>query len=339
MSAQQQPQPANGQPNKGPRMGLANIVRGRLQRSMRVFVYGVDKIGKSTFGAGAPSPIFLGAEDGTSELDVARFAEPRTLRDMLDALDALATDQHDFKSIILDTLDWAEPMIWAATCERGDEKGKKFRSIEGWGYGKGYTEALTEWRALLTRLDRLRIQRRMHVVLLAHAWVKEFKNPQGDNYDRYEPKIHAKASGLVKEWADCIMFAQHETGTVMKGDGPLAKARGVSSGARFLYTQRTAAYDAGNRYGLPPKLPLDWQSFEEAVRAGTPEDPKKLKALFDALLAQVDPTTRANAEAWFAKDDNGSNPVKLAQAVDKLRGKITIIQENNEDSKEENQAQ
>ena len=78
MSAQQQPQPANGQPSKAPRMGLANVVRGRLQRSMRVFVYGVDKIGKSTFGAGAPSPIFLGAEDGTSELDVARFAEPRT---------------------------------------------------------------------------------------------------------------------------------------------------------------------------------------------------------------------------------------------------------------------
>ncbi len=322
--------PAPNQSKPGGRMSLANVTRGKLKRSMRIFLYGVDKIGKSTFGAGAPSPIIIGAEDGTAELDVARFPEPRTFQDILDALDQLLAEDHDFKTVVLDTADWAEPMIWRATCQRGDEKGKKPASIEGFGYGKGYVETLTEWRLMLARLDALRSRKGMHVIILAHAWVKPFKNPLGDDFDRYEPKIHVKASALLKEWADCVLFAQHETGTVMKGEGAFAKARGLSSGARYIYTQRTAGYDAGNRYGLPPKLPLNWQGFEDAVKAGTPEDPVKLLALINALAEQVDPETRARVARWLTTSD-ARDPIKLSQAADNLRGKISIKQDNDAD--------
>lgn len=325
--SQQQQRAVNQAPN---RMALSNVTRGKLKRSMRVFLYGVDKIGKSTFGAGAPSPIFIGAEDGTSELDVTRFPEPRSFQDILDACDQLLHEEHAHKSVVLDTADWAEPMIWRATCQRGDEKGKKPASIEGFGYGKGYVETLTEWRALLARLDALRTRKGMHIVILAHAWVKPFKNPLGDDFDRYEPKIHVKASALLKEWADCVLFAQHETGTVMKGDGAFAKARGLSSGARYIYTQRTAGYDAGNRYGLPPKLPLNWQGFEEAVKAGTPEDPVRLTALIHDLAEQVDAATRERVKAWLTTPD-GRDPIKLSQAADNLRGKISIKQDNADD--------
>jgi len=326
---QRQPAPAKSAA-PAPRMALANVTRGKLKRSMRIFLYGVDKIGKSTFGAGAPAPIVIGAEDGTSELDVTRFPEPRSFQDILDALDQLLAEDHTYRTVVLDTADWAEPLIHRATCQRGDEKGKKPASIEGFGYGKGYVETLTEWRAMLSRLDALRSRKGMHIIILAHAWVKPFKNPLGDDFDRYEPKIHVKASALLKEWADCVLFAQHETGTVTKGDGAFAKSKGLSSGARYIYTQRTAGYDAGNRYGLPPKLPLNWQGFEEAVKAGTPEDPVKLLALIHTLAAQVDEETRARVEAWLTTPD-GRDPIKLSQAADNLRGKISIKQDNEAD--------
>lgn len=338
MTTQQQ-QPSNARPPAPPttpakpagRMSLQNVVRGKLQRSMRIFLYGVDKIGKSTFGAGAPSPIFIGTEDGTAELDVERFPEPRSIEDIGEAIDTLLNSAHDYKSLVIDTLDWMEPFIWRVTCAKGDpsskDKGPK-KNIEDFGFGKGYDRAVPEWRALLARLDALRVNRKMHIILLAHAHVKTFKNPLGDDFDRYEPKINVKASAVVKEWADAIMFAQHETGTVMKGEGAFAKARGISTGARYIYNKRTAGYDAGNRYGLPDKLPLNWDDFETAVRAGTPDDPAKLALLITSLLAQVDDETRGKAETWLALGQNRTNPIALSQLADRLRGKLSIIKDN-----------
>lgn len=320
------------------RMALSNVVKGKLKRSMRIFVYGVDKIGKSTFGAGAPSPIFIGAEDGTSELDVARFPEPKQWSDIIDAVDELLGTEHNYKTLVLDTADWAEPFNWRLTCERGDpgakDKGPK-KHIEDFGFGKGYERALIEWRRLTGKFDTLRMQRKMHIIVLAHAHVKTFKNPLGDDFDRYEPKINVKAAGVFKEWADVVMFAQHETATTMKGEGAFAKARGISTGARYLYTQRTAGYDAGNRYGLPPKLSLRWSDYEQAVADGTPEDPVKLAALITTLLGQMTPEVKTKAEAWLAEGDNAKDPIKLAQLADNLRGKLAIRNENNEESKEE----
>lgn len=343
--------PAKQATATGPgRMSLANVTRGKLKRAMRVLLYGVDKIGKSTFGAGAPQPLFIGAEDGTSELNVERSPEPYTFEDILCVIDQLINDDEyagKYKSIVLDTLDWAEPMVWRATCAKGDP-GAKDKSpkkhIEDFGFGKGYERALIDWRILLARFDVLRVKRGYHIILLAHAHVKTFKNPMGDDFDRYEPKINQKAAGLMKEWVDACLYAQYESGTVTKGEGLFAKARGISSGARYIYTQRTAAYDAGNRYGLPPKLPLNWQGYEEAVKAGTPEDPVKLLALITSLAEQVDEATRAKVTAWLTTPD-AKDPIKLSQAADNLRGKISIKQDNdaddgtgNNNSKEEHTA-
>lgn len=344
MTQQIHNQTSAAQARPGPRMSLGNVVRGKLKRSMRVFLYGVDKIGKSTFGAAAPAPIFIGAEDGTAELDVARFPEPRSIEDVGEAIETLTNSAHDYQSLIIDTLDWMEPFIWRATCLKGDptskDKGPK-KNIEDFGFGKGFDRAIPEWRAFLARLDTLRMHRRMHIILLAHAHVKSFKNPLGDDYDRYEPKINVKASAVVKEWADAIMFAQHETGTVMKGEGAFAKARGISTGARYIYNKRTAGYDAGNRYGLPDRLPLNWDDFEAAVKAGTPEDPVKLAALITSLLAQVDEETRDKAEKWLSLGANRTNPIALSQCADRLRGRLSIIKDNaaTDDTNEENKNQ
>mgnify|MGYP001574848492 CR=1 FL=1 len=295
------------QPTPPPRMTLQSVIKGKQAEPMSVVLYGVEKIGKSTFGADAPSPIFLDAERGTEEIDTARFPTPETWGDVLEAIRTLTTESHGYKTFVADTLDWIEPKLWDFICAR-DKK----LDIEAYGYGKGYIAALDEWRIFLAAIEKLRTVKRMNVILLAHSWVKTFKNPEGEDYDRFEMKLHAKAAGLIKEWPKAVLFANHET-IVTEDDRK--RVRGVGTGKRTIYTKRSAAFDAGNRYNLPDTLPLAWSEFSAAVEAGQIADPKivieeitrKAKAAGEEIekkaagflvTAGVDPVKLAKLNAW-----------------------------------------
>jgi hypothetical protein len=293
------------------KMTLANVKKGRLETPLSVVLYGPEGIGKSTWGAGAPSPIFLGAEDGTFHLDVARFPVPDTWAECMEALDVLAKESHDYKTVVIDTADWLEPLIHAHVCKQGGKK-----SIEDFGYGKGYVSALDQWRDMLARLDALRIKG-MHVVVLAHSQVKAFRNPAGDDYDRYELKIHTKAAALLKEWAHAVLFATYETYTHEK-DG---RVRAVGDGSRIVHTEHRPAWDAKNRYGLPAEMPLDWPEFEGAARAGEPVNVDAVMAQIDALIAQAPSDVQDKAAS--AKERAGNDARKVSQLLDWLKGKVS----------------
>lgn len=325
--------PAPTPPPKSGRMTLANVVRGKIARPVRVLIYGVEGVGKSSFAACAPNPIFLGAEDGTSELDVARFPQPASWMEALEAIDELTHGEHDYQTLAIDTVDWLEPLCWAHVCaNKRDKKGKRHEQIEDFGYGVGYSMSLEYWRVLLTALERLSTRRGMHMVLIAHSWIKGFKNPTGDDYDRYEMKTHAKAGGLLREWCDAQLFATHETFT-HESDG---RAKGISSGARVIHTERDAAWDAKNRYDLPVKLPLDWEAFMDAVAAHRPDDPRRLLKQVDAMLAEVDNealTTRVRTAVAAANGDAS----ELARIANKLAARISSTPTDDETTKEEAQ--
>jgi hypothetical protein len=299
------------------RMTLANVVRGKVQKPMRILLYGVEKIGKSSFAASAPEAVFICAEDGVAEIDCQKFPEPRNWPEVLEALESLRTGDHSFKYVVVDTVDWLEPMIWSYICERDGE-----RNIESYGYGRGYTSALDEWRILLARLERLRSERAMGVILLAHSWTRTFKNPAGQDFDRFEMKMHAKAGGLLKEWSDCVLFAAYEQYT---HEDKNKRVRGVSTGARLIYTQRTAVYDAGNRYNLPPELPLDWHAFVEAIEANRPAEPATIRARIAEMLSDADPAFKARVEAAVQNDPN--NAAYLARVMNRLAATLST-QEN-----------
>lgn len=313
-----QPSTALAQPPEK-RMALTQVVQGRLAKPVRVLVYGIEGVGKSSFAAGAPNVIFLGAESGTSELDVARFPEPRNWQDALDAITELTTSTHNYKTLAIDTLDWLEPMCWAhlyATKKTDD--GKRAEGIEDYGYGKGYTAALDLWRVMLRMLERLREQRGVTIVPIAHSWIKSFKNPAGEDYDRHEMKLNAKASGLWREWCDAVLFATHETHTY-KSNG---RVKGLSSGARVLHTERCASHDAKNRFDMPETLPLDWEAFAEAVAAHRPADPAVLKARIEELLVHADESTKVRVRAALARV--GNDAAELARIHNKLSATVTI---------------
>lgn len=297
----------HAQPAK--RMSLSNVTRGRIQEPLRMVLYGTEKIGKSTFAANAPNCIFLGAESGTAELDVARFPTAETWQQLFDAIEVLKTSEHAYQTLAVDTLDWIEPLCHQAACVENKKK-----SIEDFGYGKGYIVALEYWRRLLSELESLQSARKIHVILLAHAVVKTFKNPEGDDYERYNLKIHEKASGLIKEWVKIVGFANHETIAVPKGDqGKRAKGVDLASNpnTRYLYLERRAAYDAGNRFCLPEKLPLDWAAMWEAIQKfyASADESKELRARVYALATQIaDNAKREQVKQYIAAANSNQLP-------------------------------
>ena len=312
-------------------MSLEHVVSGRLVKPMRLLVYGLEGVGKSTFAAGAPNPIFLGAEDGTSELDVERFPQPSNWLDVIEAVDELRQAEHDYRTLVIDTLDWVEPLCWARVCEICAKPGKPpLRSIEDMGYGKGYVEAGGVWRLLAARLERLRADRRMDIILLAHSWIKSFKNPSGEDYDRYEMKLHKGASGIWREWCDAVLFAAHDVTTYESES--TKRIKGIGTGARILRTQHDAAWDAKNRYDLPPSLPLDWEAFAEAVRARRPDDPARLRTQIERLLAEVTQDEKLTERVRNSVGNAGDNADELARILNKLAAKISTTPTDEEAS-------
>lgn len=260
------PRPAASSPAPTPgpsRMRLDAVTRGRRSFPPKTLAYGPEGIGKSTFGACAPSPIFLDVEEGTNELDVARFPQPEVWPEVLEAVHHLETETHSYQNLVIDSLDRLESLIHAFICKRDNQD-----NIESYGYGRGHAVALDEWRLLLAALDRLRRIKNMGVVFIAHSCIRTFKNPGGEDFDRYEMKINPKAAGLIKEWADVVLFLNHEI--VTKKDQRTKRVRGVTTGARFIYTEHSSHYDAKNRFNLPPVLSLDWEEYAAALAKGAP---------------------------------------------------------------------
>lgn len=293
-------------------MNLASIRRGPRETPFSVVLYGPEGIGKSTFGAGAPNPIFLGTEDGTSQLDVASFPTPQKFSDVLDAIATLGAEEHDFRTLVLDTLDWLEPLIHAHVCKANGKA-----SIEAFGYGKGYVLALDEWRTLLAALGKLRTKG-MNVVLLAHSRVKGYHNPAGDDYDRYTMKLHEKAEQLVKEWADAVLFATYKVVTTENDQG---RIKAYGDGTRVAYTEHRPAWDAKNRYGLPLEIPLDWGDFEAAARAGSPKSLESLRERFVELVGKASEDLAAKAKKNLEKVGNDAR--KLQALINWLTAKVS----------------
>lgn len=285
------------------RMTLAGVVKGKQQAPIRALLYGVEGIGKSTFGANAPNPIFLGAEDGTAHLDVARFPRPETWADVRDAIRVLTHETHEYRTLVLDTVDWVEPLIWSAVCRRDG-----MENIEAYGFGKGYNVALDEWRLFVSDLERLVRAKPMNVLLLAHSWIRPFKNPEGEDYDRYELKLHAKAGGLLKEWVDHVLFANYET--FAKKDNR-KRVRGVDTGARLIFTTRRAAFDAKHRGSLPETIPLGWADFVQALERGQPA---------------VEPTALTSEIHRKAKLLGGDNEKQALAAVERAAGDVSKLE-------------
>jgi len=225
------------------------ITTGKQTRAQRVVIYGVESVGKSTFAAQFPKPLFLDIEQGTSHLDVDR-CDINSWKQLTDALaEAKATD---YKTIVVDSADWAERL-----CVEDLLATSKKTSIEDFGYGKGWVMVAERISRMLTSIDAL-IDGGKHVVLIAHSRIVKFEAPDAlAPYDRYELKLSKQCSPLLKEFADELWFLRFKTKVSTSETG---KGKGLGGKERVMLTTHSAAYDAKTRSGLAEELPLEWDS-------------------------------------------------------------------------------
>lgn len=238
------------------------ITKGKISRAKKVVIYGPEGIGKSTFASKFPDALFIDTEGSTSSMDVARLPRPTSWNLLLEEVDYVKDTSNLCRTLIIDTIDWAEQLCIDHICSIHNKKG-----IEDFGYGNGYVYVKEEFGRFLNRLSDL-IEIGVNVVLTAHAQLRKFEQPDElGAYDRWELKLGKKTqsqtSPLVKEWADMLLFCNYKTFSIATDkDGKKHKAQG---GKRTMYTSHHPCWDAKNRYGLPEECEMNYSVISSVI--------------------------------------------------------------------------
>lgn len=231
------------------------IIKGKIKKAKKVVIYGPEGIGKSTFASKFPDPVFIDTEGSTNDMDVARLPRPTSWIMLLEELQYVEKNPGVCKTLVIDTIDWAEQLCVEHICAKHNKSG-----IEDFGYGNGYVYTKEEFGRFLNKLTDV-IETGVNVVLTAHAQLRKFEQPdEMGAYDRWELKLGKKTqsqtSPLVKEWADMLLFCNYKTYSIAVDDkGKKHKAQG---GKRVMYTCHHPCWDAKNRYNLPDECELDY---------------------------------------------------------------------------------
>ena len=236
---------------------LSAIQRGPRSQPPRLLVFGPHGVGKTTFACAAPAPIVIQTEDGLGMLETPAFPLATDTASVFEALETLYAQDHEFKTVVLDSADWLDNLVIKEV--------RANHSAQELAYGKDTLLIAEQWRLILDWLNALR-SKGMTVILIGHAEIKRFDPPDGDSFERYQPKLTARASALVQEWADAVLFASFKTfvkSEAVAREKTVKKA--ISGGERLLHTGEKPAYLAKNRYSLPETLPLSWEAFAKAL--------------------------------------------------------------------------
>ena len=245
-------------------MSKYSVTTGVQSAPVKTVLYGPEGIGKSTFAARFPDPVFIDTEGGTKRLNVARLPQPTSWAMLLDEVAEVRKGGVPCGTLVLDTADWAERLCIQAVCARA-----KVNGIEDFGYGKGYTYAKEEFAKLLDALEEV-LNTGHNVVILAHAAITKFEQPDAvGNYDRWSMKTSKQVAPLLREWCDMLLFANYKTVVEKSGSGPNAKNK-ASGGRRVLYTTHHPCWDAKNRFDLPEEVPFEYASIAACIPGGAP---------------------------------------------------------------------
>jgi hypothetical protein len=233
------------------------ISRGVIVGAQKIVIYGPEGIGKSSFAAKFPNPVFIDTEGSTKHMDVARTPKPTSWTMLVEQVKYFKANPTACDTLIIDTVDWAEQLCMADICAKAQKKG-----IEDFGYGKGYTYLAEEFGRLLNLLEDL-IELGVNIVLVAHAQMRKFEQPDElGAYDRWELKLQKKTAPMVKEWADMVLFANYKTYVVnVDGQGADKGTNKARGGKRVIYTTHHPCWDAKNRHDLLSEIPLDYDEI------------------------------------------------------------------------------
>ena len=106
------------------------ITRGKIPCAKKVVVYGPEGIGKSTFASRFPNPVFIDTEGSTKDMDVARLPKPSSWQMLLEEIDYVKNHPDEFKTLVIDTVDWAEQLCVDYICSKHGKSGLRILVME-----------------------------------------------------------------------------------------------------------------------------------------------------------------------------------------------------------------
>lgn len=235
------------------------IQKTRKTEPMKVVLYGVEGIGKTTFVSQFPDPVFIDTEGSTGFIDAKKMPDPDSWAMLLEEIAYMAQSPQG-KTLVIDTADWAEELAKQHLMAK-----HKWQAIDQTDYGTRYVALSNEIIRLLRGLEMVK-NAGMNVVLTAHAVQKKFELPdQVGSFDRYVLKLEKRDAALIKEWCDMLLFANYKTTVIASGSG----SKKATGGQRVMYTTHMPAWDAKNRLGLPDELPFEYGAIKDKFLAAT----------------------------------------------------------------------
>lgn len=290
-------------------INLASLKRGVAAAPPIICCYGDEGIGKSRFAANAPNPVFIFTENSLGNLDVARW-NAKSYEDVMEMTVSLLNEEHDFKTVVYDTLDWFEPMVWKYLIKQQPttERGNPISNIEDYGYGRGYKLALDYWRDFLDLVEQLRTEKNMAVIFLAHSTLQKITPPDGDSYETWTLKLQnsdkTSAKDKITEYCDAVIFANWRVALTEEELGfNKTRQRGIGSGERVVHTEKRPAWDAKNRYDLPAQIHVkdkDWGDVWSSMASNIPWFAK----LSAPVKTEAKPKEEASASPKFLKQQS-----------------------------------
>jgi len=229
---------------------LSDVHSGAKAERRKIIIYGPPKLGKSTLAGSTQNSIMIPTEDRVSHIDCDKTPVVHSYKEIMEIFETLLEEKHSYNRVIIDTLDWFEPLLHEHICkEKGfksitDDHNKDTAFFKGLKY-----HAVEGWKNFLYNCDVLR-KHGFDIILVAHSRIIQESPPDSDQYDKYVMKIDKHALAVVEEWADVIAFYNKKI--FVKDEGGLKKkGKAISKNERILHLSgQNPAMISGNSYGL-----------------------------------------------------------------------------------------
>ena len=233
---------------------LSLLSKPQGQRPVIATLFGEGGMGKTTLAALFPKPVFIRTEDGTASLagneGVALFPIATKVSDVFEAIEALAREQHQYQTLVLDSITQLATMI-EAEIVAADPKAKSINQAGG-GYGAGYNTASDMHRRVREWAGALAYDKGMNVIFIGHADTETLDLPDFDPYARYTIRMHKKSICHYTDNTDLVGFIRLKT--YLTGSGE--KKRAVSTADREIICHPQASSVTKNRFNITQPLPF-----------------------------------------------------------------------------------
>lgn len=263
-------------------------------------ICGTPGTGKTSLAATLPGPAFLIQTQGEKpprdlppgDMPVS-IGETDSPKKLWDQLLALATEEHPYKTVIIDSVTGLET-LFAEDILRGDPKAKSIgTAMGGWGAGR---DAVGVMHNRVRKAAEVLRRKGMNVCFIAHSDVVTINPPDGEGYTQYSLRLHGKSMAPYVDSVDVVGFIKQATIVVGK-DGESKRA--VTTGERTLVTYLTPTAITKNRIGISEDIPLERgvNPFAQYMGGTAPAPKPAVKP--DAPAEPTEPAEEATEEKIY----------------------------------------